>query len=294
MTADPPLLPALLARLDRIAERLDAALGPRGGETLHRAPTPPAASECRTFVWEGAGGFRAVGRPAAADPALLTGIARQKAAFYANIERFARGLPAHDVLLWGERGTGKSSLVRSLPLAVPREELVLLAVPEHRAPDLPRVLDALALDSRRWVLYLDDLSFGTPGERYRELKVLLEGGLEERPANTLVAATSNRRHLVPEAFPGDDELHPEESVAETVSLADRFGLSLGFYPFDEATYLEAVGRHLAALGAATPPGWEAEAVRWAMARGIRSGRTAQQAARELAGRGALPLPAKSV
>lgn len=284
MTPDPQLLPALLARLDRIAERLDAALGPAAPGILRGAPAPPAAPGCRAFVWEGAGGVRAVGRPAAADPALLTGIARQKAAFYANIERFARGLPAHDVLLWGERGTGKSSLVRSLPLAVPRDELVLLAVPEHRAPDLPRVLDALAGDPRRWVLYLDDLSFEAPRERYRELKVLLEGGLEQRPANTLVVATSNRRHLVPEAFPGDHEIHPEEAVAEKVSLADRFGLSLGFYPFDEATYLEAVGRHLAAMGAAPPPGWEVEAARWAMARGIRSGRTAQQAARELAGR----------
>lgn len=294
MTADSPLLPALLARLDRIAERLDSALGHTGAEALHRTPAPPAASECRTFVWEGAGGFRAVGRPAAVDPVLLTGIGRQQAAFYANAERFARGLPAHDVLLWGERGTGKSSLVRSLPLAVPREELVLLAVPEHRAPELPRVLDALAGDPRRWILYLDDLSFGTPGARYRELKVLLEGGLEERPENTLVVATSNRRHLVPEAFPGEEEIHPEESVAETVSLADRFGLSLGFYPFDEATYLEAVGRHLGTLGAAARPGWEVEAVRWAMARGIRSGRTAQQAARELAGRGALPFAPESV
>lgn len=288
MTSDPPLLPALLpallARLDRIAERLDTALAHGGAEDRRHAPAPPPAPGCRAFAWEGDGGYRAVGRPAAVDPALLTGIARQKAAFYANAERFAQGLPAHDVLLWGERGTGKSSLVRSLPLAVPQEELVLLAVPEHRAPDLPRVLDALARDPRRWVLYLDDLSFGTPGERYRELKVLLEGGLEERPENTLVVATSNRRHLVPEAFPGDDEIHPEESVAETVSLADRFGLSLGFYPFDEATYLEAVERHLAALGTAAPPGWDAEAVRWAMARGIRSGRTAQQAARELAGR----------
>jgi len=281
MSTDPNPLAELLPRLDRIAKHLSGWLA-RQGEPQ---PAPPGLG-ARAFLWEGPGGFRAVRRLATVDPDLLTGIEEQQAAFYANAERFARGLPAHDVLLWGDRGTGKSSLVRSLPLALPREDLVLLEVPEHRVPDLPRVLDAVDADPRRWVLYLDDLSFGSLGERYRELKVLLEGGLEARPGNTLVVATSNRRHLVPETFPDEGEIHPEESVAETVSLADRFGLSLGFYPFDEATYLESVRRHLASLGARTPAGWETEAVRWAMARGIRSGRTALQAARELAGRAA--------
>jgi predicted AAA+ superfamily ATPase len=267
---------ALLERLDRLCRVAERWTAPP--ET---SPPPPAG---RAFLWDGPGGFRAVRRLAAVSPEVLTGIAPQKQAFYANVTRFAHGEPAHDVLLWGERGTGKSSLVRSLPLAVPHPGLSLLEIPEHRIADLPRILDALDEDSRRWVLYLDDLSFRGPGDRYRELKVLLEGGLEARPANTLVVATSNRRHLVPEAFPEDDEIHPEEGVAETVSLADRFGLSLGFYAFDEATYLEAVKRHLETLGIAPPDGWRENAIHWAMTRGIRSGRAALQAARELRGR----------
>lgn len=283
MSDDRKLLHSLLSHLDRIARGIETRLGT---DSPKPALSPPGI-DGRAFVWDGPGGFRAVRRPAAVDPELLTGIERQQAAFYANAERFARGLPAHDVLLWGERGTGKSSLVHTLPVAVPRQELVLLEVPEQRAPDLPRILDTVADDPRRWVLYLDDLSFAGLGTRYRELKVLLEGGLEGRPPNTLVVATSNRRHLVPEVFPGTEEIHPEESVAETVSLADRFGLSLGFYSFDEGTYLKAVSRHLAYLRVPDPEGWENQALRWAMARGIRSGRTALQAAREIAGRAAL-------
>ncbi|MDW7710890.1 MAG: ATP-binding protein [Deferrisomatales bacterium] len=298
MKEERALLASLLTRLDRIARGIEGSLG----EGRQRATVPdPPALDGRAFVWDGPRGFRAVRRPAPVGPDVLTGIDRQRTSFYANALRFARGLPAHDVLLWGDRGTGKSSLVCSLTAALPREPLALLEVPEQRARDLPRVLDALGSDSRRWVLYLDDLSFGRLGSRYRELKVLLEGGLEGRPPNTLVVATSNRRHLVPEAFPPDGEIHPEESVAETVSLADRFGLSLGFYPFDEPTYLEAVRRHLACLMTPAPAGWEAEALRWAMARGIRSGRTALHAAREIAGRTALrpggfalPFPEKTV
>lgn len=272
-----PSLADLIDRLDRLARALERRLPDRSAVS--------APGEGRAFQWEGPDGLRAVSRPAAVAPSLLTGVDRQQQVFYRNVERFVSGGQAHDILLWGERGTGKSSLVRSLLTAFAETPLALVEVPEPRIPDLPRLLDALAGDPRRWVLYLDDLAFQGPGDHYRELKVLLEGGLEARPANTLVVATSNRRHLVPEAFPDGDEIHPDEAVAETVSLADRFGLSLGFYPFDEATYLEAVSRHLAALGVAVPPdGWQAEAARWAMSRGIRSGRTARQAALEIGSR----------
>lgn len=215
-------------------------------------------------------------------PDLLTGIDDQKAALYGNVERFLQGAPAHDVLLWGERGTGKSSLVRSLLTAFEAETLALVEVAESHIPDVPELLDALELDPRRWILFLDDLSFAGAGDAYRELKVLLEGGLEARPENTLVVATSNRRHLVPESFARPDEIHPEEGVAEAVSLADRFGLSLGFYAFDETTYLEAVARHLKDLGFEGKGGWQRAAIRWALARGLRSGRTALQAAKEIA------------
>ncbi len=266
----------LLERLERLAEALEV-LGAAAGRGATAVPGGASA-----FLWT-SGGFREVRRPAVMEPRVLTGIDRQKTAFYENASRFVAGRPSHDVLLWGERGTGKSSLVRSLPAALPEAPLALVEVPEDRIPDLPQILDTLASDRRRWVLFLDDLSFRGPDERCRELKVLLEGGLEARPENTLVVATSNRRHLVPEWFPAEGEIHPGESVAEAVSLADRFGLSLGFYPFDEPTYLEAVSRHLAELGVSPPRGWEVEAVRWAMGRGIRSGRSALQAARTIAG-----------
>jgi hypothetical protein len=269
-------LSGLVERLDRIAAVLETFAAPAPA-----SDAPPGGG--RAFVWGAPTGFRAVRRPSVVDPAVLTGVDRQKKAFYENMQRFADAAPRHDVLLWGERGTGKSSLVRSLLVAFEHDGLALLEIPEARIPDLPRALDALDADPRRWVLYLDDLTFRGPEVHYRELKVLLEGGLEARPENTVTVATSNRRHLMPEAFPSADEIHPEEAVAEVMSLADRFGLSLGFYAFDEATYLDAVTRHLDALGSACPPlGWETRALRWAMARGIRSGRAAEQAAREIA------------
>ncbi|NOY43850.1 MAG: ATP-binding protein [Deltaproteobacteria bacterium] len=261
---------ALLERLDRLAALLE-------GGPAHSVQ-PPAPNH-RAFVWSGR--FEPVARVAEVDPALLVGVERQKRALYENIRRFLAGAPAHDVLLWGDRGTGKSSLVRTLFRVFPK--LALVEVPEPRLPELPSVLEGLDRDPRRWVVYLDDLSFAGTDDRYRELKVLLEGGLRARPENALVVATSNRRHLVPERFPNDGEIHPQETVAEAISLADRFGLSLGFYPFDPATFREAVARHLAAFGVAPPAGWEAEADRWALERGIRSGRTALQAAREIAG-----------
>ena len=268
--------------LERLIERLDrlAALLEKRGRPSAAAPPPPGV---RAFVWEDR--FTPVARLAVQDPRVLVGIGRQKEAFYRNLERFLGGRPAHDVLLWGERGTGKSSLVRSLFRVFPDGPLAVVEIPEPRIPHIPRILEALEGDPRRWVLYLDDLSFSGPGDHYRELKVLLEGGLRARPENTLVVATSNRRHLVPERFPDGAEIHPEEAVAEAVSLADRFGLSLGFYPFDPDTYLEAVEAHLEAMGCIPAEGWRDRALRWAMARGIRSGRSALQAAREIAGAG---------
>jgi predicted AAA+ superfamily ATPase len=246
-------------------------------------PTKMPSESARAFVWE-SDGFRPVYRPAIVDPNLFTGIERQMQAFYDNVNRFLQGLPAHEVLLWGERGTGKSSLVRSLLVAFREENLALLEIPESYTQDLPTILNILENDPRHWILYLDDFTFQHSGDHYRELKVLLEGGLEAKPLNTLTVATSNRRHLMREAFPADDEIHPEETTAETMSLADRFGLSLSFYSFDQDTYLAAVARHLEALGASPPVGWEESAIMWAMTRGLRSGRVARQAACELVGK----------
>jgi predicted AAA+ superfamily ATPase len=273
------------SELLRTLERIATALEQEPGRTPACCPPPSG----RALAWEGLGGFRSVRRFAAVAPDLLVGVDRQKQLFYDNARRFAAGAPAHDVLLWGERGTGKSTLVRSLLAAVEDPHLTLLAVAESYLSDLPYILDQLEPDPRLCVLFCDDLSFHDTDNRFKELKVLLEGGLEARPSNTLLVATSNRRHLVPESFTAQGEIHPEEAVAEEISLADRFGLSLGFYPFNQGQYLEAVDRHLTELGCPAPAGeWQTEALRWAMARGIRSGRSAQQAAREIAGRRELP------
>lgn len=267
----------LLERLDRIAKALEL----RANGPAHRSAAPP---DGRAFRWSERLGFVPVKRPGFVPQDLLTGVDRQRAALLDDVARFLRGAPCHDVLLWGERGTGKSTLVRSLLGAFPAKELAVVEVGEADLPAMPRLLDAIDGDSRRWLLFLDDLSFQGPSEHYRELKVLLDGGLEERPSNALVVATSNRRHLVPEVHDPRDEIHPEEAVAEALSLSDRFGLSLGFYSFDEGTYLQAVERHLRALGAdVADSSWKRTAVQWAMGRGIRCGRTALQAAREIAG-----------
>ena len=267
--------------LHRHLERIAAALERQGAPGAETKAPPPG----RALLWQGTAGFRVARRLDAVDPTLLVGLERQKALLFENVRRFVVGVPAHDVLLWGDRGTGKSTLVRSLLVAVEDPSLALLAVAETHLSDLPHILDLLEADPRRWLLFCDDLSFTGTGDRYKEFKVLLEGGLEARPANTLLVATSNRRHLVPESLAADRDIHPEETVAEEISLADRFGLSLGFYPFNQAQYLEAVERHLAVLGCTPLPGeWQTEALRWAMARGIRSGRSALQAARDLAGR----------
>ena len=266
-------------------DRLGRAVSGKDREKEGSGQAPEAGT--RAFVWKSGEGFRPIRRPALVSPQLLTGIERQARLFFTNVEHFLNGQPAHEVLLWGERGTGKSSLVRSLLVAFADRDIALLEIPESAIRDLPLILDLLEKDPRCWVLYLDDFAFLQPGEHYRELKVLLEGGLEAKPSNTLTVATSNRRHLMREAFPDDNEIHPEETVAETMSLADRFGLSLGFYPFDKQTYLAAVSGHLQALNCTPSGDWQAQALDWAAARGLRSGRTARQAACELAGRTSL-------
>ncbi|PLX41940.1 MAG: hypothetical protein C0609_10665 [Deltaproteobacteria bacterium] len=262
-----------------VAKLLSEAI--KSKTSAKHAELPPPGS---TFTWNFADGFREVTRPSLIDPTILTGIDNQKSRFYFNIERFLSGAPSHDVLLWWERGSGKSSLVRSLPLVFTEQKMALVSVTEEQIPNFPRLMEALVGDERRWVVYLDDLSFESPGGHYRELKSILEGGVEERPENTVMVVTSNRRHLTVETFADEREIHPGESVAELVSLADRFGLSLGFYTFDESTYLEAVKKHLDTLGLSRKAGkWQPEAIRWAMARGIRSGRTAKQFAVEWSG-----------
>ncbi len=218
----------------------------------------------------------------------LVGIERQKAEAVRNTAQFVAGRPANNALLWGARGTGKSTLVRALLGRFAPQGLRMVAVDRRGLEALPEIVETLAERPGRWIVYCDDLAFEAHETGYLALKSVLEGGFVELPSHVLVYATSNRRHLLPEPVAdtaGAAEIHPDEAVDARISLADRFGLWLSFPPFDQTRYLEAVRHWLARLGAPLEP-WaeiEREALRWAMARGSRSGRTAWQFARDLAG-----------
>lgn len=223
----------------------------------------------------------------------LLGIDRQKAALVQNVRQFVAGRPANHVLLTGARGTGKSSLVKALLTAFAPQGLRLVEVPAHDLAELPEIVAPLRQRPERFLLYVDDFSVASNDPALAALKAALDGGVEEPPENVLIVATSNRRHLMPELRRDngeyqwiDDELHPGESTEEKISLSERFGLWLSFQAFDQDTYLQLVRLHLRRL---CHPGWDAGtetlALRWALNRASRSGRVAQQFARDFAGRG---------
>lgn len=211
----------------------------------------------------------------------LLGIERQKAALCDNTERFLRGLPANNALLWGARGSGKSSLIKALLNRYAPEGLRMVQIDRDQLDELPEIIDELQQQPFRFVVYTDDLSFETGDNHYRALKSVLEGSLEQPPENLLIYATSNRRHLLPEqmednlaARVGRTELHYADAVEEKISLSDRFGLWLSFHAVSQTTYLEMVdalfphSQDRTALHQA--------AIRFATAKGARSGRTARQ------------------
>lgn len=231
----------------------------------------------------------------------LLGIEDSKAALDLNTRQFVAGFPANDALLWGGRGTGKSSLVKALLRRYADQGLRVIEIDPDGILDLPEILAALqAADPQQayyFVLFCDDLSFGADDPGYKALKSLLDGGVEARPDNVLLYATSNRRHLMPRHFADNEEYHrhgeeiiPGETAEEKISLSERFGLWLGFYPFDQAMYLDICAIHLQRLEVRTPPAeWREEALRWALQRGSRSGRVARQFARHWAGSRALAV-----
>lgn len=285
----------LTARWARVLALAEAVLARLAG-----AP-PDAALLARhtAFRWEARGGpGRLVPIVAPATYALddLVGVERAVERLVRNTEQFMRGLPANHVLLFGERGTGKSSAVRALLPRFAVRGLRLVEIHKADLVHLPDVLTALRDAPQRFLLFCDDLSFGEGEPAYRELKAALEGSLEAPPANVRIVATSNRRHLLPErveenrAARLDDagELHLGEALEEKLALSDRFGLVLGFYGFDQATYLRIVGHHAAKAGLEVDPlHLRAEALRFALERSSRSGRVAKQFVDDLAGRLAL-------
>ncbi len=248
-------------------------------------PPPPAADPAGhpAYVWrDGVLVATRAFRPLALD--LLTGIEPQKAAVLQNAGRLADRLPAHDVLLWGARGTGKSSLVKSVVGALQAEgrDIALVEVGAHALDSLPHLFDRIATVPRAFALFVDDLGFEEGSAGPRTLRSLLEGGAEARPDNARLHVTANRRHIVSHDF-GEEEraVNTRDVMDDRLALADRFGLSIGFHNVDQPTYLAMVEAYAAKLGLPFVP---ADAVAWATGRGARSGRVAWHYVVELAGR----------
>lgn len=217
----------------------------------------------------------------------LKGIERQKAKVIQNTLQFLKGLPANDVLLTGSRGTGKSSIVRALLSQYEAQGLRLIEIERDDLSDLPEIQKIIQNRPEKFIVYCDDLAFNAEDENYRSLKSVLDGSLQSGSSNFIIYATSNRRHLLPEFMhentpvtrvdvPQYTELHPQEAIEEKISLSDRFGLWLSFYPMDQALYLEIVEHYLAKSNMPMTDAARAEALRWCQARGQRSGRAAYQ------------------
>ncbi len=226
----------------------------------------------------------------------LIGIDRQRELLANNTRQFVSGLPSNHVLLWGARGTGKSSLIRALLAEHAAAGLRLIEIERDHLADLPRLVEQLAGQPQYFVVFCDDLSFEAGEGDYRVLKSVLDGSLERAPENVLLYATSNRRHLVPERQSDnehwqmvDGELHPNEAVEDKIALSDRFGLWLSFYPFSQEHYLDVVRHWIDSLAAQAGLHWEwdealeKDAIRWATGRGNRNGRCAYQFARQWVG-----------
>jgi predicted AAA+ superfamily ATPase len=251
------------------------------------------------FVWQADPGYlepvRKVNR---VDIGLIRGVDRVRDILVENTERFAAGHAANNVLLWGARGMGKSSLVKAVHAEInarAKSDLPLKLIEIHREDidTLPRLMGQLKAAPFRIILFCDDLSFDHDDTSYKSLKAALEGGVEGRPANVIFYATSNRRHLLPRDMIDNERstaINPSEAVEEKVSLSDRFGLWLGFHKCSQDEYLDMVNGYASHHGLEIDPEQlRAEALEWATTRGSRSGRVAWQFTQDLAGRLGKPL-----
>ena len=221
----------------------------------------------------------------------LQGIDKQIERVEQNTKQFLNGQPANNVLLTGARGTGKSSIVKGLLNKYSKQGLRLIEVEKNDLVDLPQIVDQVGVRKERFLLFCDDLSFHGAEDGYIALKVALDGSISTTSENMLIYATSNRRHLMPEYMAENletkyvgDEIHPGETVEEKISLSERFGLWVTFYPFDQDEYLEIVSHWLKTFGARLTDAAREEALQWSLQRGSRSGRVAYQFARDWAGR----------
>ncbi len=283
---------ALNAKLDLLIEAV-ARIAP-----LPPAPTDLDSADC--FVWSAERSLlEPVSRVNRVDIGLIKGVDRVRDILFDNTERFAAGLPSNNVLLWGARGMGKSSLVKAVHArinnsrAIDASPLKLVEIHREDIDTLPTLMSILKAAPFRFVLFCDDLSFDHDDTSYKSLKAALEGGIEGRPDNVIFYATSNRRHLLPRDMIDNERstaINPSEAVEEKVSLSDRFGLWLGFHKCSQDEYLEMIDGYVDHYKLDIDGDTlRAEALEWATTRGSRSGRVAWQFVQDLAGRLRKPL-----
>ena len=280
-------LARFLARAEKLLERLEPLLPP--------ASPVPDWQAAIAFRWRKSGSvgyLQAITKLPAIHLHDLHDIDPQKVRIDANTRQFVAGQPANNVLLTGARGSGKSSIIKALLNEYASQGLRLIEVDKSDLIDLADIVDLLEGRSERFIIFCDDLSFDAGDATYKALKVVLDGSISAAPDNVLIYATSNRRHLMPEYFEENleskqvgDEIHPGEAIEEKISLSERFGLWISFYPFDQEAYLNIVAHWLRSFGCTADEivGAERAALNWALLRGSRSGRVAWQFAKDWAG-----------
>ncbi|MCK1740825.1 ATP-binding protein [Bradyrhizobium sp. 139] len=284
-------------RIVRALESIAAHLSAQGNPAVERESFERADA----YVWHPDGRLSAVPRVSRVELFLLKGVERVRDILMENTERFAGGLPANNALLWGARGMGKSSLVKAVHASInadrkPANKLKLIEIHREDIESLPALMEQLRASSFGFVVFCDDLSFDGNDASYKSLKAVLEGGIEGRPENVILYATSNRRHLLAREMIENERstaINPGEAVEEKVSLSDRFGLWLGFHRCSQDEYLAMVRGYCSHFGIKVDDeALEREALEWSTTRGSRSGRVAWQFVQELAGRLGVKLTAK--
>ena len=278
-----------IPHLARIADALERIKPP--------APVAQNLKDANAYIWQGEQHqLDTVDSVSRIDLNLIKGVDLQKEILLSNTIQFAKGYAANNALLWGARGMGKSSLIKAVHGEVVKQypsNIALIEIHREDIPTLPVLLRLLRRYERRFVLFCDDLSFSENESSYKSLKAVLEGGLEGRPDNVIIYATSNRRHLMPRDMIENERstaINPNEAVEEKVSLSDRFGLWLGFHACDQETYFAIIDGYAAWLKLPhTREALHAAAIEWSVTRGARSGRVAWQFIQDMAGKTGIKL-----